>query len=102
MSSTTISVLGWHHQASPQLAPETPVLDGKPDSRPAPSGMRKAPRKEAKQIKIGALEGHLGYYIRRLQVWVFQDFIRSLAPLEIRPAQYSVLTVIGANPGLSQ
>jgi DNA-binding MarR family transcriptional regulator len=78
------------------------VLDGKPDSRPAPSGMRKAPRKEAKQIKIGALEGHLGYYIRRLQVWVFQDFIRSLAPLEIRPAQYSVLTVIGANPGLSQ
>jgi DNA-binding MarR family transcriptional regulator len=39
---------------------------------------------------MGSLDGHLGYYIRRVQVWVFQDFIRSLAPLEIRPAQYSV------------
>jgi DNA-binding MarR family transcriptional regulator len=33
---------------------------------------------------------------------VFQDFIRTLATMDIRPAQYSVLTVIGANPGLSQ
>jgi DNA-binding MarR family transcriptional regulator len=33
---------------------------------------------------------------------VFQDFIRTLAPIDIRPAQYSVLVVIAANPGLSQ
>jgi DNA-binding MarR family transcriptional regulator len=33
---------------------------------------------------------------------VFQDFIRTLAPIDIRPAQYSVLIVIAANPGLSQ
>jgi DNA-binding MarR family transcriptional regulator len=33
---------------------------------------------------------------------VFQDFIRTLAPVDIRPAQYSVLVVIAANPGLSQ
>ena len=48
------------------------------------------------------LYGHLGYFIRRLQVWVFQDFIRTLAPIDIRPAQYSVLVVIAANPGISQ
>lgn len=51
---------------------------------------------------LGALEGHLGYFIRRLQIWVFQDFIRTLAPLEISPAQFSVLSVISANEGLSQ
>lgn len=50
----------------------------------------------------GVLNGHLGYFMRRAQVWVFQDFIRTLAPVDIRPAQYSVLVVIGANPGLSQ
>ncbi len=32
----------------------------------------------------------------------FQDFIRTLAAVDIKPTQYSVLTVIGANPGLSQ
>jgi DNA-binding MarR family transcriptional regulator len=51
---------------------------------------------------LGVLNGHLGYFIRRLQVWVFQDFIRTLAPIDIGPAQYSVLVVIAANPGLSQ
>jgi DNA-binding MarR family transcriptional regulator len=53
-------------------------------------------------LDIGVLDDHLGYLIRRLQVWVFQDFIRTLAPIDIRPAQYSVLVVIAANPGLSQ
>ena len=55
-----------------------------------------------KSLGIGVLNEHLGYFIRRLQVWVFQDFIRALAPVDIRPAQYSVLVVIAGNPGLSQ
>ena len=53
-------------------------------------------------IDLGGLHGHLGYFIRRAQVWVFQDFIRALKSLDISPAQYSVLLVIDANPGLSQ
>jgi DNA-binding MarR family transcriptional regulator len=51
---------------------------------------------------LGVLKGHLGYFLRRAQVSVFQDFIRTLSDVDIRPAQYSVLVVIGANPGLSQ
>ena len=27
---------------------------------------------------IGQLENHLGYFLRRLQIWVFQDFIQTL------------------------
>lgn len=53
-------------------------------------------------VERDVLDGHLGYFIRRVQVWIFQDFIRTLASIDIRPAQYSVLVVIGANPGLSQ
>jgi len=53
-------------------------------------------------IALDALESHLGYFIRRVQVWVFKDFIRALAVIDISPAQFSVLVVISANPGLSQ
>jgi DNA-binding MarR family transcriptional regulator len=66
---------------------------------------RVTPRRQTdsrRSLDIGVLNEHLGYFIRRLQVWVFQDFIRTLAPVDIRPAQYSVLVVIAANPGLSQ
>ena len=62
----------------------------------------KNPRRARRRIDLDELDRHLGYFLRRAQVWVFQDFIRTLSPIEIRPAQYSVLIVIGANPGLSQ
>ena len=66
-----------------------------PGSRGRASGRRN-------EVGLGALADHLGYSVRRLQVWIFQDFVRALAPFDIRPAQYSVLIVIEANPGLSQ
>ncbi len=53
-------------------------------------------------IVLEALGDHLGYFVRRLQVWIFQDFIRTLAGIDISPAQFSVLVVINANRGLSQ
>jgi len=51
---------------------------------------------------LGVLDDHLGYLVRRLQLWIFQDFTRTLRKFAIRPAQYSVLVVIEANAGLSQ
>ncbi|MDN5003105.1 MarR family winged helix-turn-helix transcriptional regulator [Bradyrhizobium sp. GCM10027634] len=57
---------------------------------------------DADEISLDALVGHAGYAVRRFQIWIFQDFIRTLGAVGIRPTQYSVLTVIGANPGLSQ
>jgi DNA-binding MarR family transcriptional regulator len=40
--------------------------------------------------------------LRRAQLAVFQDFFAAFAPFDIRPAQFSVLTVIERNPGLTQ
>jgi DNA-binding MarR family transcriptional regulator len=59
-------------------------------------------RAGAQGADLGRLVGHLGYFVRRAQIWIFQDFIRTLAEVGIRPAQYSVLLVIEANRGLSQ
>jgi DNA-binding MarR family transcriptional regulator len=54
------------------------------------------------KLALGQLNRHLGYFLRRLQMWVFQDFIQTLAPAKVRPAQYSVLLIIEANAGRSQ
>ena len=59
-------------------------------------------RAVAGALALGGLDSHLGYFVRRLQIWIFQDFIRTLAPMKVRPAQYSVLLIVEANPGRSQ
>lgn len=53
-------------------------------------------------IDYGVLYKHLGYFLRRLQVEIFKDFIKTLAEFDVRPAQFSVLVLIEANPGRSQ
>jgi DNA-binding MarR family transcriptional regulator len=70
--------------------------------REQPFSERERVRKKRQGLDLGVLDGHLGYFVRRLQVWIFQDFARALASFDIRPAQYSVLVVIEANSGLSQ
>jgi DNA-binding MarR family transcriptional regulator len=54
------------------------------------------------KLQLGVLNGHLGYFVRRLQVAIFKDIIRAFAPMKLRPAQYSVLVLVEANPGRSQ
>jgi len=71
-------------------------------ARNAATTKRRATPPAADKLALGQLDRHLGYFLRRLQLWVFHDFIRTLAPLKVRPAQYSVLLVIEANPGRSQ
>jgi DNA-binding MarR family transcriptional regulator len=57
---------------------------------------------EATRLGLGVLDGHLGYFVRRLQVEIFQQFIGTLAPFNVRPAQFSVLVLIESNPGQPQ
>jgi DNA-binding MarR family transcriptional regulator len=73
-----------------------------PRSRKRNGGGASRTDAEDRDIGLDALAGHAGYAVRRFQIWIFQDFIRTLAAVDIRPTQYSVMTVIGANPGLSQ
>ena len=70
-------------------------------ARPLPNAAS-VQRLQRPAIALDVLDAHLGYFVRRLQVWVFQDFIRALERIDISPAQFSVLVVINANRGLSQ
>jgi DNA-binding MarR family transcriptional regulator len=72
--------------------------------RPARAQGHDAPPTESPNQKLdfAELHDHIGYFLRRLQVAVFSNFIRTLAPVDVRPAQYSVLVLISANPGRSQ
>jgi DNA-binding MarR family transcriptional regulator len=54
------------------------------------------------EIDLGPLPELIGYVLRRAQLVVFQDFFAAFAPFDISPAQFSVLTVIERNPGLTQ
>ena len=71
-------------------------------ARTKTSGKLEPRQRERQAVAFGQLERHLGYFLRRLQIWVFQDFIQTLRPMKVRPAQYSVLLIVAANPGRSQ
>jgi len=53
-------------------------------------------------LDFGPLATRLGYALRRAQIAVFKDFFEAFTPFDLRPAQYSILTVIEHNPGLKQ
>jgi DNA-binding MarR family transcriptional regulator len=54
------------------------------------------------EVKLGMLDGVVGYLLRRAQIAVFEDFARRFAALELTPAQFSTLVAIQANPGRRQ
>lgn len=53
-------------------------------------------------MALGPLPGYTGYVLRRAQVALFENFINTFKPLGLRPAQFSVLLVVHANPGRRQ
>jgi DNA-binding MarR family transcriptional regulator len=44
----------------------------------------------------------LGYHLRRLSMLVMADFTEALAPLDLKPAEASILYIIHARAGLTQ
>ena len=57
---------------------------------------------ERAPIDYGPLDRRLGYALRRAQIAVFRDFFSAFERFDIRPGQYSILTIIEHNPGLKQ
>ncbi|HSD74673.1 MAG TPA: MarR family winged helix-turn-helix transcriptional regulator [Steroidobacteraceae bacterium] len=56
----------------------------------------------ARSVGLAPLMGYVGYAVRRAQIAIFGDFLESLREVELRPAQFGVLVVIGDNPGMRQ
>jgi DNA-binding MarR family transcriptional regulator len=53
-------------------------------------------------VRLGILDGLIGYHLRRAQVAFYQHFAATAGAQGVTPGQLGVLAVIDANPGLSQ
>src|SRR5437588_9233223 len=57
---------------------------------------------EGPALHLGELSELLGYSLKRAQLKIFEDFLRCVAPLQLTPAQFSVLLLLDKNPGRNQ
>ncbi len=74
-------------------------------SRVKPARMQPKAAAEASEDlppNLGELADLLGYSLKRAQLRVFEDFLRVMTPLQLTPAQFSVLLLIEKNPGRNQ
>ena len=72
-------------------------------SRTGTAKASRSVRKEADTpIELGELSEMLGYALKRAQLKIFEDFLRCVAPLQLTPAQFSVLLLLDRNPGRNQ
>ncbi len=77
-----------------------PAADGRKKRRGGQST-----RLEDRAIELAGvpeMDGIVGYKLRRAQLSVFQDFIESFQEMKLRPAEFSVLTLIARQPGQKQ
>ena len=51
---------------------------------------------------LADLDQQVGYMLRRAQLAVFADFIENQRGAAVRPGRFSILAIVGRNPGLSQ
>jgi DNA-binding MarR family transcriptional regulator len=79
---------------------KTAIADAAKASRPArKEGDGLA---ETTALAMGELSELLGYSLKRAQLKIFEDFLRCVAPLQLTPAQFSVLLLLDKNPGRNQ
>ena len=55
-----------------------------------------------REIDFDELPGYVGYQVRRTQAKIFADFEATLANVDFTPGSFGVLTLIRANPGITQ
>lgn len=55
----------------------------------------------AAEISLKAVEGAVGYHLRRAQTMVLEDVGRRMRALGLKPRDFTVMSVISANPGIN-
>ena len=73
-----------------------------PSKKPRARGPRPGSIARVAGLSYGDLDQHLGYVLRRAQLAGFEAFHQATAGVDITPARYTALVIVGANPGLSQ
>lgn len=57
---------------------------------------------EGGAVKFGLLPSYLGYQIRQAQTAIFRDLAAAISGLKVTPGEYGLLSLVEANPGISQ
>jgi DNA-binding MarR family transcriptional regulator len=57
---------------------------------------------EAPAIDFDELPTYVGYQVRRTQAKIFGEFEATLTGLDLTPGSFGVLTLVRANPGITQ
>src|SRR5262245_53252294 len=81
-----------------------------PAARPRALLARNAPTKQngtvhrgpEEAIDYGPLAEWVGFHLRLAQTASFQAFARETEDVDLRPGRFSILVLIGRNPGISQ
>ena len=68
------------------------------------SALKHKPLRETAEraIDFDELPSYVGYQVRRTQATIFADFEAALANVDFTPGSFGVLTLIRANPGITQ
>jgi DNA-binding MarR family transcriptional regulator len=69
-------------------------------ARTGQAAVTAAVQRPAEKIDMGVLPGLMGYMLRQSQLLVYQDFHQAVAAENIRPPQFSIMELVGRNPGL--
>jgi DNA-binding MarR family transcriptional regulator len=57
---------------------------------------------DARSVDFGELPTYVGYQVRRAQARIFSEFEATLKDFDFTPGSFGVLTLIRANPGITQ
>ncbi len=65
-----------------------------------PRPRRAEAMEEKLEIDLNVVEGAVGYHLRRAQTMVLEDVGRRMKPLGLGPPEFTVMSVMHANPGI--
>jgi DNA-binding MarR family transcriptional regulator len=74
-------------------------VSARPKKRGAPAKAAKAP---SQPLSVGLLPNLLGYNVRRAEIALWRDFSRTVGEGDVRPAMFSLMILVEANPGVAQ
>jgi DNA-binding MarR family transcriptional regulator len=75
-------------------------MDRRPEaeeSPPEPHGAVSAPT----EARLGVLDDYIGFHLRQAQNAAFKAYKKRTGDPEVRPGWFSILALIGANPGIT-
>ena len=65
------------------------------------SATRQKMTQELAEVDFGRLPGYIGYQLRQAQSAAFRDLSRNLRQTGVTPGEFSLLTMVKANPGIN-